>query len=217
VDSRTLTLSTFTTNGEYINSFSLELRPYRIAVTNVGPVVHVFPAEKMFRQLNGTGTVINKFGTLIENQVLNAFSLDGDILRNPHGGFIYVAKHASLIYYFDDQGNIQQITRRPDGQNYPAVIDKSTEDRKMVMAPTTKREARSSAIHDDELYINTRFRKESDPDQFVIDKYALISGVYISSFKLPKEINVNDFQIMGDTLYIVSDSIIDTYLIKDVF
>jgi hypothetical protein len=189
VDSQNLRISSFSLKtSEVINTISVERRPTRITCLKDGFVVKWFGSELLFSKFDYSGNEIKNFGKIIEDQILHSVSLDGTIRSNKEDKFVYIPFYASLIYYFDGEGNLIHVLKAADGFSFPATRREGA----VFFAP-------DFVLHRDgyidgagNLYVYKQLPgKKNNQDEWideqysVIDKYNLIKGVYEKSIEVP--------------------------------
>jgi len=170
-DSRARAISRFSTDGTFLDRFNVEHHPMRITASR-GRVVllRMGPAE-LFQVLDLSGTVVRTFGTLVSDQTKNFMALGGHVLKGPGGGFIYVPKYASYLYYFDAEGEIERVVQTVDRRDFPSVDAASSEGGVRYQAPDPPVQNLSVSVSDEILYLHVHFRRGQEQSYQVLDRY----------------------------------------------
>lgn len=188
VDSQSLRITSFSLeSGEVIKSISVDRRPYRITCLQDGFIVNWFGTELLFSKFDYNGNELFKFGEVIEDQLRHVMSLSGTIRSNREDSFVYIPSYASLIYVYNNKGELVNIIQSPDGLEFPITRREGAVSR----APEFTY-YRDGYIDNNELYVYTNLPGSRQMDGewvgdslSVVDKYNLFNGTYQASVQLP--------------------------------
>lgn len=195
VDIQNLRVSSFSlNNGEFLESFSVEHRPLRIATLDEGFVIQWLGADSLFSKFDYQGNELNQFGAVIEDQRIHMMSMSGEIRSAGTDRFVYLPYYASLVYQYKSDGELINVIRAPDGIEFPATDREGPRSH----APDFSFQRNAWLDQDNYLYVYTRLPGEKQSNQEwegepwgVFDKYNLITGEYKSS--IPFEFTDNPF------------------------
>ena len=95
--------------------------PYRMAGLNARRLVlWCLMSDPMFLELTPEGEEVRRFGKILDEHVEHAYlALEGRMFSRPEGGFVFVPRLASYLYFFDAEGVLETIVRTLDGLEYP--------------------------------------------------------------------------------------------------
>lgn len=209
VDSQNLMISSFSVKTrEYITSFSVDHRPYRITCLEDGFIVQWLGSEHLFSKFDYDGNELNTFGQVIDDQMRHVLSLSGAIRSNRKNRFIYIPSYASLIYHYQADGKLINVLKAPDGLEFPVTRREGA----VSFAPNFSF-YRDAYFNDfGELYVYTRLpgernvggEWEGDPWS-TFDKYDLVNGSYVKSIRLPFMHSAAVFNSKQQTIYSAKD------------
>lgn len=195
IDGPNLAIHKFNTDGEYQDSETFEMNPSRI-VSNGDQLVTLnsSPGE-LFSEIEGDALVSeSRFGRLIEDQEKNFMALFGHLESRAKGGFSYIPQHQSLIYNYNKEHEIDFISKRPDGQDFPINEDTESNSNSSVQAPKSDVTAFAADTFDGKLYVGVY---SSITDKDYLDVYNRKDGEYIKTIKPP--FGCVDFEIIENT------------------
>lgn len=207
-DTRLLKISKFDIEGNYKTSFSVKYHPLRLNGFDDNLIVKTIASEYVIKRLTHEGKQIGEFGKFLRNQQQNPLTVGGYI--ETHDRYtIFAPNIASLIYYYRSD-TLFQMARRPDGQGFKKSKDRSTENRKMFVAPEADVEVRTLSKTEDLLYVGQFIKASSEDEQkssahTIIDFYELSTGKYKYSVKPP--LLTRKFRISGNLLIAADDTL----------
>jgi len=190
VDTRQLAIHRFNLiSKEYIESFYVKGHPLRVVAleNNVTVMTMGNGTDSLFTSYSLENREKRMFGKIVEGQIKNFLALDGK-LEKYDKGFIYIPRHASLVYIYDNSPNLKKIVQTPDGQYFPSVKRTSTADGNMYQAPESPFTAAASDVDGKSLYVMVFNKNTTQKGETVtkinIDKYDLDKGTYLYSYKM---------------------------------
>jgi len=181
----------FNLGGDYISTFQVKGNPFRIAGFHGEFVTAVMGTgvDSLFKLISPDGEEKGMFGNFTENQAQNMMGTTGEIVAD-NNYFIYVPQHASLIYIFNQNVELEEVIQTPDGQDFPAVDRSESGDITIFRAPESPFEARDVYLNDGKLYVLVYEREgtnaEGEKDGIwnnYIDVYDIEKGEYLYSYK----------------------------------
>ncbi|WP_372906568.1 6-bladed beta-propeller [Rhodohalobacter sp.] len=189
VDSQSLRITSISLNtGEVLKSISVDRRPYRITCLKDGFIVNWLGNEMLFSKFDYEGNELFEFGKVIEDQLRHVLSVSGTIRSNRHDNFVYIPSYASLIYFYNGEGELINILKAPDGLEFPVTKREGA----VSSAPDFSFYRDGYINENNKLYVYTNLpgtrtdNGEWEGDSLsVIDKYDLVTGSYEASIVLP--------------------------------
>lgn len=205
VDSQNFMISSFSAKtGEYITSFSVDHRPYRITCLEDGFIVKWLGREHLFSKFDYDGNELNRFGQVIDDQMRHVLSLSGAIRSNRKNRFIYIPSYASFVYQYQGDGELINVLKAPDGLEFPVTRREGA----VSFAPDFSFYRDAYINEPDELYVYTRLpgernaQGEWEGDSWsTFDKYDLVNGRYVKSIRLPFMHSAAMFHSEQQTIY----------------
>ncbi|HSH52586.1 MAG TPA: hypothetical protein VK982_12750, partial [Bacteroidales bacterium] len=147
---------------------------------------------KLFSEITKDDLVLrSSFGTFIQDQEKNFMVLFGHLESRKEGGFVYVPQHQSLIYNFDKDYELDFITKRPDGQDFPFNEKDESSSSSSLQAPKSNVTAFATDTFANNLYVGIY---SSITDKDYLDVYDRINGEYIETLNPP--FGCVDFEIV---------------------
>lgn len=199
VDQRANEISRFRPDGKFVESFHPDFPPHQIAALGEDQlVVHMLSQSKVFALLNKEGTVLKRFGTVIDRpQASYTFALDADMYPRPNGGFIWAPRFASYLFFYGADGTLERRIELIDGHPFP--IDKMEPNPMRATARDLQRPHRTFGVSvtEEAIFVNIL---ENRSDATVVDRYDRETGKYIDSFRLPSggsRYHVHDGRVYG--------------------
>jgi len=186
-DMRQLALHMFKNNGDYIKSIYVKGHPLRITSIGKDPVVMTMGngTDSLFTFISADNEKKQMFGRIVKSQVKNFLALTGE-LEKYDNWIVYIPKHASLIYIYDEDRDLRDIIQAPDGQYFPGVKSSSTGDGVQYSAPESLFEVIGTDIDDGKLFVMVYKRANQNSDDSwhtYLDVYDLANKTYLYSYK----------------------------------
>lgn len=187
-------------SGEYINSFKIEYQPHRLISVGDNLVAQALFEEHLFQVHNKKGELLSNFGSLIEDQVKNSLSVQGEMVPLPNGdSFVFVPAKASYILYFNLKGDQVRTVITPDRIRFPETEYRESGDVQTFRAASPDKEVDDIKVHDVRLYV---LLNENDSEaNSIVDIYNLETGEYIHSIRLP--VIGREILVIQDLLYLI--------------
>ena len=174
-------ISQFTLDGEFINSFSTDVRPFR--ATTIGQTLFVFSmfGEQPFRAFLDNGEEKGSFGEEVGDKAPEAW-IDGNIAQDGQGRIIYAPTYAGKIYSYDPEGQLLDVL--PTIDDFDFISGDSVDGG--FGAPTSwEVRTRDVNVVDDHLLVMVHKRTD-DGVSSLLDRYTWPDGEYIDSVDLPR-------------------------------
>jgi len=181
----------FNPDGDYISTIQVKGNPFRLAGFHGEFVTAVMGTgvDSLFKLISPDGEEKGMFGNFTEDQAQNMMGTTGEIVADDNY-FIYVPQHASLIYIFNENVELEEVIQTPDGQDFPAIDRSQSGDITIFRAPESPFEALDVYLGDEKLYVMVYEREgtnaEGEKDGIwnnYIDVYDIQKGEYLYSYK----------------------------------
>jgi len=182
VDSMTRTVSRFQYDGTFLGSFRPEVAPMRVAALSADQLVlQMFGQPELFALVDSAGEVQERFGSMTgANQDFHAGLFDAHMYPRPGGGFIWAPIHASYLFLYNENAELERRMDLIDDNRYPTT---PVQDIRMEDLEQPQR-TMAVSIAGGEIFVNTLLRGEKQSTN-VLDRYDLASGKYLSSIRIP--------------------------------
>lgn len=195
-------------SGTLREAISLDYRPYRLLSVGSHLVAQALVSDSLFRVYDSGGEIVAEFGKLIENQRLEATDIAGDIVpASQPGQFVFAPSRASYLIWYDLEGNEIRRVVTPDRIPLRKKGVGSLGNLNFMRPAQSKPAASNVRVYDlatdgSRLYVSmSELDEESGSSYSYVDIYALDSGNYLQSFRLPSL--ANDIVVMNGTFYYV--------------
>lgn len=195
-------------SGIMQETIPLDYRPYRLLSMGSHLVAQALVSDSLFRVYDGDSDIVAEFGKLIENQRLEATEIAGDIVpASQPGQFIFAPSRASYLIWYDLEGNEIRRVVTPDRIPLRKKGVGSLGNLNFMRPEQSRPEASNVRVYDlatdgDRLYVSmSELVEESGSSYSYVDIYALESGNYLHSFRLPSL--ANDIVVMNGIFYYV--------------
>lgn len=212
LDLNTMMVKVFDKNSKnLISTISIKYHAMRIASVNGFQVINSLSDHDLFNIYGDNDSLITSFGELVEDQVMNPLSLQGELaITNSDSVFIYVPNYASYIFYFTLNGELIKTIQTIDKFEFPGTNKSSTKDNTVRLnAPNPNQKTQGIASTSKYLFIqNTKRSLKSssgkiiEPTYSFLDIYTISGSEYITSVKLP--VVVSGITVIKNKLYLIS-------------
>ena len=206
-------ISIFKTDGTYLSSFSIPDLAIRMAPVGETIVLLTLMSPDLFLLVDSTGKEIRRFGNPLEEQVNDRLALDGNLVPVGDDEFIYVPFYAGYFFYHDTNGRLVKSIEMIDGFPLPSEANRITNNGRIMQAPKGKIKNLSIAIHNNALYVFTKFTDTGR--KYFLDRYDAKTGAYIGSGAVPISFARKGL-VYNDQLYCVQDTtVVSFYLSRE--
>ncbi len=177
----------FDADGTYVRTISLKTcMPYRMAGLNPQQlVVWCLTSDPMFLSITPEGEIVKRFGRLLVDPERYYLALEGRMFSRPEGGFVFVPRLASYLYFFDAEGSLEYSVQTLDRLDYP--LDRLKHNPR-VSARDLAQPIHQYAISftDDALWLQVGIRRKPDKERtWAWDRYDLKTLQYTYSMVQP--------------------------------
>ncbi|MEX2602431.1 MAG: 6-bladed beta-propeller [Balneolaceae bacterium] len=212
LDLRTFLVSQFDINENvYLHAFEVRNHPMRLAGLRNQIVIHSIGGELLFSAYDKSGTELGEFGNIIEGQMRNPLSVQGELIPNDESdGFIFVPAFAGYLFYFTGDGSLEKIIRIIDQREFQESEERVSGSTRVVGVPDSDRKVEGISKYNGMLYILT-LKKSSEESanngsgslDTIIDIYELDTGIYQYSLSIPETMRA--LTVTENRLFLIRD------------
>lgn len=197
----------FRSDGSLDRILRLEKEPFRIAAFDDGRLTVLVPNANghVFETYGRGDEPLHRFGRLVETDLQMPYTLDGVLLAEDGGGFVYVLRNRSLLAAFDRRGEVRYLVTPVAAAPTPRMVEDGGALRGDREAPVALLDA---TLHEGTLYVvNTEGGRPGGAG--VVDLYTAADGTYLHSWRLPEP--WNSLAISGDLLHVITRTAVKSY------
>lgn len=194
----------YSTDGELINSFSLDYSSFRLAASE-NNLYTLALQDSLFTIYNHEGDHKGEFGRILDDPIMNQLSLTGRIdFIDQLDLFLYIPRFASYLYYYTSSGRLYKTVQTLDGIPFAeAKHSHMANNQVRVESPDSDVEIMDYWINDSRLYLLGRLMTGGAPweHEYFIDIYHITGDQYEYSYKLP--VPATQFTVIGENYYFI--------------
>ena len=153
----------------------------------------------LFEVYSQSGDQLRSFGEFLQEQSQQGVILDGEIIGDESGGFIYGGRHLGVIAAYNAEGIPQFVARTIDRSPLPNVVH--VDNRLKVRHSTDA--VLSLSLLGDYVYVLSGTRADDAGGGQVMDVYDKRNGNYAFSLRLP--IPCREAVVHADLVYMLGD------------
>lgn len=188
-------------DGDLASSIRIAGRPYRIIRPGEQgfSLMWIPPADRLFAEIDERGEVVNEFGEILSQQDRNGLVLDGWVVDDARGGFVYASMYLGMFAGFDGDSSLRFLSATVEPGDTPRILRNDTG--RVWLSPDVKPKLKTMSVDRGRLYAHASLRGSARDD--VIDVYSLDGGGYLHSFQLSGRFDLA--AVRGDALVTVRD------------
>lgn len=199
-DPVTSRVTVFNQDGSLQNTYSSDLPPYRIVITDGGyTILKQQPGDNSaFVSFDREGNEVLSFGKIVEDQAQNSVVVDGHLTASSDSLF-FVPRYAGRLYALTPQGDELYTVDTIEPSDYPEVVVDERGGRRVD--PEASPRMIGAHARESILYVSAI----ADPDgdsQGAIDVYDTRSGEYQYSMEYPSA--ARRLLVTSDRMYVIT-------------